>query len=192
MVRSGSEANCHAYWLLDGWVGAADVERTNRRLALALGADVASADAARILRPPQSRNHKHAPPHPVQLDLCEPKRLYAFEAIVDALPEVAWGRDAGAPRGGDDDADPLRRIEPAVYVERLTGQVVGRSRKVRCPLHDDHDPSLHVYSDPQRGWYCFGCRRGGSVYDLAGLLWKRSTRGTEFRALRRDLMRLLG
>jgi hypothetical protein len=22
---------------------------------------------------------------------------------------------------------------------------------------------------PERGWYCFGCRRGGSIYDLAAV-----------------------
>ena len=60
---------------------------------------------------------------------------------------------------------------PARYVLALTGQRVGRDRKVRCPLHPDRRPSLHVYEDPARGWYCFGCRRGGSVYDLAGALW---------------------
>ncbi len=76
-------------------------------------------------------------------------------------------------------------------MQRLTGQVVGRSRKVRCPLHDDRVASLHVYPDAERGWYCFGCRRGGSVYDLAALLWRRPTRGAEFAALRRDLQRLL-
>ena len=41
---------------------AREVESANRRLALALAADPASADAARILRPPGTLNHKHEPP----------------------------------------------------------------------------------------------------------------------------------
>ncbi|MCA1678067.1 MAG: hypothetical protein LC790_03690 [Actinobacteria bacterium] len=41
--------------------------------------------------------------------------------------------------------------------------------------------------DPARGWYCFGCGRGGSIYDLAALLWQRRTRGEDFRQLRREL-----
>jgi len=64
----------------------------------------------------------------------------------------------------------LLALAPRVYVERLLGQPVGRSGKVRCPFHTDRTPSLHVYQEPSRGWYCYGCHRGGSVYDLAALL----------------------
>ena len=34
-----------------------------------------------------------------------------------------------------------------------------------CPFHGDHDASLRVY-DGDRGWYCFGCHRHGSVIDF--------------------------
>lgn len=78
-------------------------------------------------------------------------------------------------------------ISPRVYVERLTGAAVGRDGKVRCPFHEDRTPSLHVYEDPQRGWLCFGCARGGTIYDLAALVWQRDTRGSHFLALRREL-----
>jgi hypothetical protein len=44
-------------------------------------------------------------------------------------------------------------------------------------LHEDRTPSLHVYGDPERGWFCFGCGRGGSIYDFAALLFGRGTRG---------------
>jgi len=81
----------------------------------------------------------------------------------------------------------LLAVPPELYVERLTGQRVGRSRKVHCPFHDDRTPSLHVYEAPERGWYCFGCACGGSIYDLAALLWRRGTRGEDFVALRREL-----
>jgi len=50
---------------------------------------------------------------------------------------------------------------------------------------------LHVYADPQRGWYCFGCARGGSIYDLAALLWDREPRGVQFAQLRRELEALV-
>jgi len=59
-------------------------------------------------------------------------------------------------------------------------------------LHEDRTPSLHVYEDPQRGWFCFGCARGGSIYDLAGLLLGRSTRGEDFIELRRELTAMIG
>lgn len=88
-------------------------------------------------------------------------------------------------------ADPLLLVPPPVYFERLTGVRVGRSGKLNCFFHDDRHPSLHVYPDASRGWYCFGCGRGGSVYDLAALLWGRKTRGADFLELRRELERLL-
>jgi hypothetical protein len=80
--------------------------------------------------------------------------------------------------------DPLRRIPPAVYVEVLTGLAVARNRKVSCPWHEDRVPSLHVYERPEQGWYCFGCGRGGSIYDLAAELYGLRPRGREFLQLR--------
>ncbi len=35
----------------------------------------------------------------------------------------------------------------------------------RCPLHDDHHPSLHVDPDGCQ-WFCFGCRHGGGIQAL--------------------------
>lgn len=72
----------------------------------------------------------------------------------------------------------------------LTGQRVNRDRKIHCPLHDDWIPSLHVYDDPEHGWYCFGCRHGGTIYDLAGGLWGIQPRGDGMRALRSGLQGL--
>jgi hypothetical protein len=65
-------------------------------------------------------------------------------------------------------------------------------RKSRpCLFHDDRSPSLHVYLEPGRGWYCFGCGRGGSIYDLAALLSGRETRGSDFSEVRRELRELI-
>jgi DNA primase len=62
---------------------------------------------------------------------------------------------------------------------------------VTTGFHEDRTPSLHVYDDPERGWYCFGCGRGGSIYDLASLLWQRETHGRDFIELRRELEALV-
>lgn len=48
VIGSGTGGNCHAYWPLTEPVGRDELERANRRLAHALGADPASADAARM------------------------------------------------------------------------------------------------------------------------------------------------
>jgi DNA primase len=85
----------------------------------------------------------------------------------------------------------LLALPPRVYIERLGGVSVGPSGKVSCPFHEDRTPSLHVYDDPQRGWFCFGCGRGGSIYHFAALLLSRDTRGEDFTALRRELAAIL-
>lgn len=45
---------------------------------------------------------------------------------------------------------------------RRTGSVY----KGRCPIHDDSTPSFVVYPEQGRGWFCYGCNRGGDVVDL--------------------------
>jgi hypothetical protein len=58
----------------------------------------------------------------------------------------------------------------ALYAEALpdwaTAPTDRRNRRLRCPLHDDHRPSLLVNED-QLTWYCFPCGRGGGAWDLA-------------------------
>lgn len=263
LIASGSPGHVHAYWLLRAPVSVLELERANRRLAHHLGGDLASVDAARILRPPGSLNHKHAPPAHVELLELDPGRRYELEQLAGGLPDPPGaparnrrraGREASNPldrallaipaecyvhalagivpsragkipcpfhelsvgravaagvlpacspadasladRGGPPAStshtasDPLRLVPPPVYFERLTGLRVGRSGKLRCLFHDDRSPSLHVYREPARGWYCFGCGRGGSIYDLAALLSGRGTRGRDFSELRRELEEL--
>jgi hypothetical protein len=45
-----------------------------------------------------------------------------------------------------------------------------------------------VYDD---SYYCFGCRRGGSVIDLQAALTGVEPRGDGYRALRRELIAVL-
>lgn len=190
VVRSSAD-NRHAYWPLREPLGPREAEAANRRLAHALAADPAATDAARILRPPHTRNFKHDPPAPVVLERLSEERQMAAEIVAglrDPRPLAARGAEPGPALRRD---DPLRAIEPALYVEALTSQTVDRDRKVHCPFHEDANPSLHVYEGPEGGWYCFSCRRGTSVYDLAGPLWGLSTRGLDFLELRRRLEALL-
>jgi len=125
VVGSGSGENRHAYWLLREPVDVDQLERLNRRLALALGADAQSSDAARILRAAGSLNRKHSPPSPVRMLALEEHSRVRLAGLERRLPREppplstntptrAW------PRG--DANDPLRSIPPALYVERLIGQ----------------------------------------------------------------------
>jgi len=189
LVASGARGHRHAYWRLRAPVGVEAIEQANRRLAWALGGDSRCSDPARILRPPGSLWHKAIPPAPVRLLDLDDAVHHDLDGIVGSLADPPDEPVVDSPgRGGRRcGGDPLLEVAPAEYVERLTGQRVGRSRKVRCPFHDDQTPSLHVFAEPERGWYCFGCGRGGSIYDLAALLWQRGTRGEEFLQMRREL-----
>lgn len=39
-----------------------------------------------------------------------------------------------------------------------------RGYKIRCPFHHDTQPSLQVYPQTE-SWWCYGCNRGGDVFD---------------------------
>jgi hypothetical protein len=193
VIASGTAGNCHAYWPLTEPLAADEIERANRRLAHALGADPASADAARILRVPSTLSHKHQPPVPVDALRLDVGRRIAAADIVGGLadpPQPPRAAPVPASHRGD---DALLTIAPEVYVPRLLGLEVPRHRKVRCPFHPDRHASLHVYESAERGWYCFGrCRRGGTIYDLAAPLYGYTVRGDDFLRLRAELHRLFG
>jgi len=195
VIASGSGSNCHAYWPLSAPVARDELERANRRLAQALGADPASADAARILRVPGTLSHKHDPPTAVDaIRLDTDRRVRAADVVGSLLDPPAPARSAvtltPAQMRGD---DPLLAIAPEVYVRRLLAVEVPRHRKVPCPFHSDRHASLHVYETPERGWYCFGaCRRGGTIYDLAAPLYGYAAKGEDFLRLRAELRHLFG
>lgn len=197
VVRSGSGENRHAYWTLTGSLSVHDATRANRRLAHVLGAcESAVTSGAAILRPPGTSNFKHDPAAAVVIERLAPLRRVSPRELVRDLPDPPARRQArhgtGSSCGQARDDDPLRRVAPAVYVQALTGLVPGRSGKVSCPFHgEDRTPSLHVYQDPADGWYCFGCQRGGSVFDLGAAVFGLSTRGREFVELRARLQAAL-
>jgi len=192
VIRSGSGR--HAYWALCPPAETAEVERSNRRLAHALGADMRATDCARILRAPSTTNWKSGSPVPVEIDHLA-FEVYALAAVVAPPPgppaRPPRPRAVAAPTAHD---DALLTIPPPVYIEALTGREVGRDEKVRCPFHEDRTPSLHAYNGPERGWTCFGCPpaqdgrpRGGSVIDFGGYLYGISPRGAGYHEVRRRL-----
>jgi hypothetical protein len=63
---------------------------------------------------------------------------------------------------------------------------------VTCPFHDDSHASLHAYPTGNRGWFCFSCRRGGTIYDLAAAVWNIEPRGRGFIGLRSRLLERYG
>jgi hypothetical protein len=104
VIRSGSDESAHAYWPLREPLSAGWAQRANRRLAHALGADLAATDPARILRPAGTLNHKHDPPRPVVCTRLE-LDVFTFEQVVGRLPDdrgyTPPAREELRARGGD-------------------------------------------------------------------------------------------
>jgi hypothetical protein len=206
VVYSGS-GGAHAYWRLADVLAPDQIESANRKLAHALNGCMSCAAFATILRLPGSHNHKHRPPRPATLtyvDLAQPgvpvERLTA--GLRDPSPKAPPPDPATARRWAELNArDDARRISPPVYFRLLAGvDVPEGGGDVRCPLrdHEEEHPSCRVYSSPERGWVCFGCQRGGSIYDLASLLdrgpggRRGALRGEEFGRVRRRVREQLG
>ena len=64
--------------------------------------------------------------------------------------------------------DAVRRISARDAAERagLSLQLRGGKAWACCPLHGEKTPSLRLYDEPERGWYCFGCHAGGDAVRL--------------------------
>jgi hypothetical protein len=197
VVSSG--AGLHTYWSLLDPIGPDEAEVANRQLALAVDGDLHCVDAARILRLPGTLNHKTQPPRPVEILRLEAE-VFRLEEVVGHLPPPASSRPPRGDRSTSttrrefDAGDVLAKIAPPMYVRLLANvDVPDRGGMVRCPLpgHEDRTPSCYVYPEPEQGFYCFGCGRGGSLIDFAAELWNVSPRGRDFHDLRRRLARAL-
>src|ERR671923_817423 len=202
VVYSGS-GGAHAYWLLADRLRPEAVEEANRKLAHRLGADLAVTDRARIMRVPGSFNHKAG--RACRLAFCDPARApIPVARLVAGLtdpdpppppPSAAERRRHAAMIAGDEAA----RVPPPAYFRALAGvEVPERGGHVPCPLPDHRDQlaSCMVYREPAHGWRCYGCARGGAIYDLASLLeggpWGRDLRGEDFREVKGRVHRRLG
>jgi len=189
VVASGTPGHLQLYWLLDHPCPVGEVESGNRRLALALAGDPACADAARILRPPETLNHKHNPPRTVTLLAFRKDARVTLAQLTDGLPEdpdppVAKRLSVRGRTGRTRRDRELLAIPAAEYVRVLAGRCPNREGKVLCPFHTERDPSLQLY--PDGGFYCFGsgCRAGGTIFDFAGRVWGIAPRGPGFIELR--------
>jgi RepB DNA-primase from phage plasmid len=87
IVASGSPGHLHCYWQLHERARNAEVESANRRLAYALHGEPACSDIARMLRPPRTFNHKHAPPVPVTLLKFDADACHALTEQLPADPQ---------------------------------------------------------------------------------------------------------
>ncbi len=86
VIRTGSGGG-HAYWALRRSIPREWAQRANRRIALALGGDMAATDPARILRPVSSLNHKTTPARPVVCTWLQPN-VFTIDQVVGSLPDT--------------------------------------------------------------------------------------------------------
>lgn len=69
---------------------------------------------------------------------------------------INWGAVAGE----------IRRSVSAREIAGYFGLTTDEHGFARCPFHTDKKPSLKLYGE-NRGFYCFACKKSGSVIDLA-------------------------
>lgn len=83
-----------------------------------------------------------------------------------AKPLLESRNDEERPAGPDRNHSDVGR--PSRLLAALAGVKVGdQGGHIPCPLpdHTERLASCMVYPDPGQGWWCYGCQRGGTVYD---------------------------
>lgn len=167
VVIETSPGKYQALWLLDAPSDdLALVEAINRAIATLYGADRNACDRARVLRLPGFRNLKYGDRPYSRLRVCLPEQRFTIEELERAFPPQST--PAAPVRRGDVPPSEAPSWLPLVY-EAILDELAARGSgiqnlnnggvMVRCPLHNDRDPSLSIH--PTRGWKCFaGCGEG--------------------------------
>lgn len=122
--------------------------------------------------------------------------IACYESVVDVPiqlpppPERKW-----TPRPMDPGWQ-LDDIPTSEYVHALTGTEVEPGRRANCPFpdHEDHSRDFSVTRNDPSGFHCYGCNRGGTIFQFAAILWGYALplRGENFRAVRSRLLNELG
>lgn len=88
ILSSNNDKKQHWYWKLsEPCRDSSTLERYNRQLAYALGADHGCWNFSRVLRPIETTNHKYTPPAPVSL--VETTETVLDTYVLDMLPKVS-------------------------------------------------------------------------------------------------------
>ena len=197
-ITSGGGA--YIWWLFtdpyetgrpDDYDHAAELEQTLNQIVIARAktrgwhVDNVS-DLSRVLRAPGTLNHKNSPPHLVAVTAHSGVRYTpgelsaALQPHRPAAPVVSLPTRPATSTPASPLAEDIKQRWTAAQELQLRGHAAGRDRKLSCPIpgHADHNPSFHLYDDPDKGWACFGAScpsnrggtaGGGSVIDL--VMW---------------------
>lgn len=120
------------------------------------------------------------------------RRTLALDRSPASKPSRSRSRKSSAscpspwrPKSGRRAPDRQGALRSSLETELLTGRPVGSNGKVACPFHEDEDPSLHAYAEPERGWTCYGSGRGGTIIDFGVALYGIEPRRQGFHEIRR-------
>jgi hypothetical protein len=204
LVESGgaadpSEPRWHLYLAVSRWLAADELEAANARVTTLLGGDRVG-DRGRLMRLPGTRNLKGGRPgrwcRVVACDLHAP--VLDVEEVVGGLPEAAQRPTSPvrlSSRSGS--AAGLEELAAREWFALLEpDRPISEYGYARCPLHDDHIPSLKLYDEPRDGWYCWACARGGDLVEYVAWRWYgragRELQPPDFRQLLARLRARLG
>lgn len=184
IVMSGS-GGAHGYWRVRSFtedgsraLSAAAIEKANGRLVRQMLGDPASRDRLRMMRVPGTMNTKRgAWARVVYADLLGGS--YEIADVVGDLPDIVDKKEKArlereerrAANGGvvrDYGPDPAKEVFPEDYVEIISDEICDENGYCACPLpgHDERTGSFKAYESVERGWWCYGCERGGDIYNF--------------------------
>lgn len=166
IVSSGGGLHC--YWLMrEAFALPMDADRVkglDRRLALTVGGDLASAEPARILRIPGTRNRKYQPPRSVAVVEFNPESRYNPSDFEEWLPpdtavipgRPTWNLAEKLPVGQRNGA--LYRLVRTLMLKELPVNVIDtvirtvNSAHAEQPLGEDEVSALidHALRQPNR------------------------------------------
>lgn len=68
-------------------------------------------------------------------------------------------------------SDAIKRALSMDTVAQHYGFKPNRAGAILCPFHHEKTASLKIYTEPGRGFHCYGCNTGGSVIDFVMALF---------------------
>lgn len=196
-VTDSGQPKRQAHWELTEPISAEQRRVAVQRLADRLGADRRIANPGRIMRVPGTAYYKHHRRSRCELVEHAPRRTYRAQDIVGQLDTPRSARASADVL--DHTGDVLKTIPAPEYVADLIGRRPDHRGYVRCPFHSDgreRTPSLCLYGPGTKyplktsSWFCFGCERGGDIYELAALVagFPRTPTGAAFLTLQQRLI----
>lgn len=119
-------------------------------------------------------------------------REEALARLVDAaVPRPIHVTPKTPPKAFSGPTSDVNDIPPYLYYEKLTGRSSEGFEQMNvecpCPDHEDSTPSCKLWDNAEQGWFCYGCGRGGTIYDMAGYIWNMDTRGDSFTRIQNQL-----